>query len=228
MGHTTFTETYFFYCNERCIIEGLISELEKCDYFPIEVDSIKKFSNYPVDRAAFSLIALTETATEETVRETCKQLFEGGKIKSPFILLAHPSLKSRLSVYFDEEDPNLLYIPFSINRLKEIIDRRKSELELFQCNLSIPEFDLKNYDVQIGKYAADGTIIYEDKSIRALFNAFCSNKTQSKQSFAEMIQMLYHRKQQIINKVRINSKTYLLYILPMPSNKVINFTLTNY
>lgn len=228
MADSTFIETYFFYCNERCIIEGLISELEKCDYFPIEIENIKNFSNFPVDRAAFSLIALTETAEEETIREACKQLFEEGKIKSPYILIADPALKPKLSIYFNESDQNLLYIPFSINKLRELIDQRKKELQPFQCNLTIPKFELKLNDVQIGKYASDGTIIYEDKNIREIFNAFISTKSISKQAFSEMIQTLFHRKQQLINKVRINSKTYLLYILPLPSNNAINFTIMNY
>lgn len=228
MENHTFTETYFFFCNERCYVEGLISELEKNDYFVIEIEDINNFKNYPVDRAVFSLIALTESANDHIIKTAITLAFENGNVKSPFIIIADPSLKSKLKIYFNENDTNLIYFPFTFNEIREVILKRKFELHPFQCNLTIPEFNLNTYKVQIGKYTSDGISIYEDEIISKLFKAFIINKSINHHSFAEMVKNLYHRKQQLINKIRINSKTYLLYILPIPSNNSINFTLMNY
>jgi hypothetical protein len=228
MENQTFTETYFFFCNERCYVEGLISELEKRDYFAIEIEDIDNFINYPVDRVAFSLLVLTESADDNRIRTASKLAFENGKVKSPYIIIADPSLKPKLNIFFNESDPNLIYFPFSFEIIREAILKRKFELNPFQCNLSIPEFELNTNRIQIGKYSSEGISIYEDEIIKKVFNAFIIDQLINHNAFEEMVKNLYHRKQQLINKIRINSKTYLLYILPIPSNHSINFTLMNY
>jgi hypothetical protein len=228
MENQTFTETYFFFCNERCYVEGLISELEKRDYFAIEIEDIDNFINYPVDRVAFSLLVLTKSADENRIRTASKLAFENGKVKSPYIIIADPSLKPKLNIFFNESDPNLIYFPFSFEIIREAILKRKFELNPFQCNLLIPEFELSTYQIHIGKYTSEGISIYEDEIITKLFNTFKCNKSINHNYFAEMVKSLYHRNQQLINKIRINSRTYLLYVLPIPSNNSINFTLMNY
>jgi hypothetical protein len=228
MENITFNDTYFIYCNERCVIEGLITELEKFGYFDIEIEDINNFKFYPVDRAAFSIIALTESANDDIIKSAIRLTFEDGKVKSPYIIIADPSIKSKLKIHFNEIDSNLIFFPFTLDEIREVIVKRKMELHPFQCNLSIPEFHLNTYQVRIGKYTSEGISIYEDEIISKIFNAYIIEKSINQHSFSEMVKSLFHRKQQLTNKIRINSKSYLLYILPIPSNSSINFTLMNY
>lgn len=228
MDNNIFIDTYFFYCNERCTFEGIIEELEKETYFPIEIEDLKNFSNYPINRAAFSLIALSASAGDNILRTVENLVFEKGQIKSPYIIIADISLKGKLNKYFSENEPNLLYQTVSMTPLKEIIAARKKELQPFQCNLSIPHFSVSPYSVGISKYSSDGNSIYEDHCIAEIFNAFKKNNALNNHSFAEIIRNLYLRQQQLINKIRINSRTYLLHILPLPSNNIINFSLMKY
>jgi hypothetical protein len=228
MDNNIFSDTYFFYCDDRSTFEGQLSELEKDSYFPIEIEDLSQFSYYPVDRAAYSLIALSESAEINVIESIVKLVFEKGKIKSPFIIIADAALKEKLSFYFEENEPNLLYVPISTNKIKEVIAARKNELFPFQCNLTIPKFKVSPYNIRVSKYSSEGNSIYEDQNITKIFDAIKSDKALNNQSFSALIRNLYHRKQQLINKVRINSCTYLLYILPIPSNKSINFSLMNY